>query len=100
MDRSKIVTATKRSVAASPAHVLLGTQLSRQTRILLSGPDAFRESRWRAADGRCPHPERWHSLDFQATEFEVSELVAGFVRALDGVHSRGAGRIRMVRLAL
>lgn len=83
MDRGKIVTATKRAVAASPARGLLGTHLSRQTRILFSRLDAFRESRWyAAADDRCPHPERWHSLDIMATEFEVSELVAGFVRAL------------------
>lgn len=83
VDRGKIVSATKRAVAASPARGLLSTHLSRQTRILFSRPDAFRESRWTATAGdRCPHLDRWHALDWEATEFEVSELVAGFVRAL------------------
>jgi hypothetical protein len=49
----------------------------------MSGREAFSEARWGdAGDARCPYPQRWHSLDVQATEFEVSELVAGFVRAL------------------
>lgn len=88
MNQGKIVPATKRAVAASPARGLLGTHLSPQTKIRFWGLDALRESRWRAAEDweavsdRCPHPERWHSLDIMATEFEVSELVAGFVRAL------------------
>lgn len=30
----------------------------------------------------CPHPERWNAADGLATEFEVIELVAGFVRAI------------------
>lgn len=30
----------------------------------------------------CPHPERWHANDEQATEIEVSEMIAGLVRAL------------------
>lgn len=29
----------------------------------------------------CPHPERWHAHDGMATEVEVLELVAAFVRA-------------------
>ena len=39
--------------------------------------DTFtRPSEW------CPSPERWHAMDVDSTELEVSELVAGFVRAL------------------
>lgn len=30
----------------------------------------------------CPHPELWHAHDGMATEIEVIELVAAFVRAL------------------
>lgn len=40
------------------------------------------ESRFIAADERCPHPERWHSTDGDSTEAEVSELIGGLVRAL------------------
>jgi predicted O-methyltransferase YrrM len=40
------------------------------------------EDRWKPANARCPHPERWHSADADSTEVEVSELVAAFVRAL------------------
>lgn len=40
------------------------------------------ESRYTSPRGDCPHPEWWHSTDADSTEFEVSELVAGFVRAL------------------
>ncbi len=40
------------------------------------------ESRWKQANDRCPHPERWHSTDEESTELEVSELVAALVRAL------------------
>lgn len=30
----------------------------------------------------CPHPEHWHAHDGMATEIEIIELVAAFVRAL------------------
>lgn len=30
----------------------------------------------------CPHPERWHARDNQATEDEVTELVGAMVRAV------------------
>ena len=41
-----------------------------------------RESKWTKSRDWCPHPEWWTSTDPQSTEFEVSDLVAGFVRAL------------------
>lgn len=40
------------------------------------------ESTWTRPREDCPHPEWWSSTDPQSTEIEVSELVAGFVRAL------------------
>lgn len=40
------------------------------------------ESTWTRPRADCPHPEWWHSTDSQSTEIQVSELVAGFVRAL------------------
>lgn len=40
------------------------------------------EDRWTAPGPWCPHPEWWHSDDNQATEHEVTGLVAAFVRAL------------------
>lgn len=40
------------------------------------------ESTWTQRRPDCPHPEWWTSTDDQSTEREVSELVAGFVRAL------------------
>jgi predicted O-methyltransferase YrrM len=40
------------------------------------------ESHWTAAREDCPHPEWWNATDPQSTELEVSELVRGFVRAL------------------
>lgn len=40
------------------------------------------EAEWTAPSVLCPHPERWHATDPHSTEIEVSELVAGFVRAL------------------
>lgn len=40
------------------------------------------ESAWTKPRPDCPHPEWWSSTDPQSTEIEVSELVAGFVRAL------------------
>jgi hypothetical protein len=40
------------------------------------------ESRYSPPTLDCAHPEWWHSTDCDSTEFEVSELVAGFVRAL------------------
>lgn len=40
------------------------------------------ESTWTKPRPDCPHPEWWHAPDAQGTEAEVTELVAGFVRAL------------------
>ncbi|MEY2957704.1 MAG: hypothetical protein RLZZ01_272 [Actinomycetota bacterium] len=40
------------------------------------------EARFTAPRPDCPHPERWHSDDSDATEHEVSEFVHGLVRAL------------------
>lgn len=40
------------------------------------------ESRFTPPSMRCPHPERWHSLDADSAETEVSALVAAFVTAL------------------
>ena len=40
------------------------------------------ESRFTSPTELCPHPERWCSEDDQATELQVMELVAAFVRAL------------------
>lgn len=42
----------------------------------------YEESRWTRPRTDCPHPEWWHSTDPQSTELEVSELLAGLVRAL------------------
>lgn len=42
----------------------------------------YQESAWTAPSPWCPHPERWSSTDPQSTEIQVSELVSGFVRAL------------------
>jgi hypothetical protein len=40
------------------------------------------ESRYTAPSEACPHPERWHSPDWDSAESEVTNLVAAFVRAL------------------
>lgn len=40
------------------------------------------EAKWTKPRPDCPHPEWWSSTDPQSTELEVSELVAGFIRAL------------------
>lgn len=40
------------------------------------------ESRFTDPRPDCPHPERWHSLDADSTEIEVTMLVAAFVMAL------------------
>lgn len=40
------------------------------------------EATWTKPRPDCQHPEWWHSTDSQSTEIEVSELVAGFIRAL------------------
>jgi len=40
------------------------------------------ESDFTAPGDWQPHPEHWHADDAQATEHEVTELVAAFVRAL------------------
>lgn len=49
----------------------------------MTGPGpAEPEDRWTGATKLCPHPERWTSTDDESTELEVTELIAGFVRAL------------------
>lgn len=40
------------------------------------------EGRFTEPRADCPHPERWNSDDADSTEYEVSFLVGGFVRAL------------------
>lgn len=40
------------------------------------------ESRFTRPRPDCLHPERWHSLDADSTEVEVTMLVAAYVRAL------------------
>lgn len=40
------------------------------------------EAQWTPPAPWCPHPHYWHADDGQATEHEVTELVAAFVRAL------------------
>jgi hypothetical protein len=40
------------------------------------------ESTWTAPRSDCPRPDWWHATDDDSTEIEVSELLAGFVRAL------------------
>lgn len=40
------------------------------------------EDTWRPPNPWCDHTAHWHADDDQATEFEVIELVAAFVRAL------------------
>jgi predicted O-methyltransferase YrrM len=42
----------------------------------------LRESRYTAPTPTCPHPEWWHSSDVDSTEHEVTEMIAGLVRAL------------------
>jgi hypothetical protein len=44
--------------------------------------DTELESRYTAPSEACPHPERWHSPDWDSTEGEVTNLVAAFVAAL------------------
>ncbi len=44
--------------------------------------DSILESTFTPPDPDCPRPDWWHARDAQATEDEVIELVAGFVRAL------------------
>lgn len=40
------------------------------------------ESRFTPSRPDCLHPDHWHSNDADSAEFEVTELVAAFVRAL------------------
>lgn len=65
----------------------------------------YQESAWTKPRPDCPHPERWSSTDPQSTELEVSELVAGFVRALQPDYVVETGTCmgqtaRMIGLAL
>lgn len=49
----------------------------------MTGPGpAEPEDRWTGPTKLCSHPERWTSTDDESTELEVTELIAGFVRAL------------------
>lgn len=43
---------------------------------------ALSEATWTAPRPDCPRPDWWHATDDDSTELEVSELIAGFVRAL------------------
>jgi len=40
------------------------------------------ESTWTKPRPGCPRPDWWHASDEDSTEIEVTELIAGFVRAL------------------
>jgi predicted O-methyltransferase YrrM len=40
------------------------------------------ESNWSEPAVDCAHPEWWHATDLDSTELEVTELVVGFIRAL------------------
>lgn len=40
------------------------------------------EDRYTEPSEWCPHPERWHSADWDSAELEVTDLVAAFVGAL------------------
>ena len=44
--------------------------------------DARPESNWTAGRDDCRHPEWWTASDVDSAEFEVTELVAAWVRAL------------------
>lgn len=44
--------------------------------------EILNESLWTDPRPDCLHPEWWHATDPQSTELEVSELVGGFIRAL------------------
>lgn len=48
----------------------------------MMGYGAESELRFTPPSAHCPRPDYWHSTDADSTEIEVSELVAGFVRAL------------------
>ena len=72
------ITSTKISLARQ----VLGPRRARALRLRLMGEDALRESRFAPPREHCLHPEWWHSMDTEATEFEVSEAVAGLIRAL------------------
>jgi hypothetical protein len=52
----------------------------------IPGEDPLPESRFIAADARCPYPERWHSFDGDSTEVEVADVAFGLVRALQPDH--------------
>lgn len=42
----------------------------------------YNEGRFTKPSPECPHPERWHTWDIQATEVEVIEMVGGLIRGL------------------
>jgi methyltransferase family protein len=43
---------------------------------------SYPESKWTEPREDCPHPWNWHATDPESTELEVSELIGGFIRAL------------------
>jgi hypothetical protein len=44
--------------------------------------DTDLESRYTDPNDYCPHPERWHSDDWDSAEQEITELIAALVAAL------------------
>ena len=78
--RTRLELAAKKAAATLP-----GVQL-----LLDSGPlQALRmrlirypESRYTTPRGECQHPEWWTATDWDSTELEVIDLLAGFVRGL------------------
>ena len=64
------------------ARRVLGARRARAVRERLQGEAGLRESRFAPPREHCPNPQWWHTVDVEATEFEVTEAVAGLVRAL------------------
>lgn len=56
--------------------------LERQAREQEQRELAGTEDRWTPPSAWCPAPQHWHSDDNQATEHEVTALVAAFITAL------------------
>lgn len=52
------------------------------------------ESIYTGARAFCPRPDQWHSPDIQATEVEVTELVAAMIRATQPDHVVETGTYR------
>lgn len=73
--------------------------------MLGTGETLYRESAFTKPRPDCPNPERWTSTDPQSTEIQVSELIAGFIRALQPDYVVETGTCmgqtaRMIGLAL